>query len=138
MGLQYLSKAQLIAPCGMNCTICSAFLREKNKCSGCRGNDDAKPMSCTQCIIRNCKILKEKNLKFCSPKCSKFPCQRLFNLDKRYSTKYNMSMIENLKNIEKLGIRKFTQNEQSRWACKKCAGTINVHKKICSKCNKKV
>jgi hypothetical protein len=26
----------LIAPCGMNCGVCMAYLREKNKCPGCR------------------------------------------------------------------------------------------------------
>ncbi len=30
----------IIAPCGMNCSICMAYLRGKNKCPGCRGIDD--------------------------------------------------------------------------------------------------
>lgn len=25
----------LIAPCGMNCGVCIAYLREKNRCQGC-------------------------------------------------------------------------------------------------------
>ncbi len=29
----------LIAPCGMNCGICLAYLRTKNVCPGCRVND---------------------------------------------------------------------------------------------------
>jgi hypothetical protein len=35
----------LIAPCGMNCRICAAFLRVKNKCLGCRGSDLQKPIT---------------------------------------------------------------------------------------------
>jgi hypothetical protein len=108
-------KKELIAPCGMNCNLCIAFLREKNKCPGCRfmGNPDSK--YCKKCVIRNCKIIKENNWKFCSVKCEKFPCTRLKNLDKRYKTKYNMSMIENLKNIEKNGIKNFLKNENKKW-----------------------
>jgi hypothetical protein len=45
-----------------------------------------------------------------------------------------MSMVENLKDIKELGIRKFVQNEKKRWACKKCGGTICVHRGICLKC----
>ena len=32
-------KSELIAPCGMNCGICYGYLREKNKCPGCRKRD---------------------------------------------------------------------------------------------------
>ncbi len=74
--------------------------------------------------------------KFCF-KCDDFPCTNLAHLDKRYRTKYQMSMIENLENIEKHGIRKFIENEKLRWACPKCEGTINVHKSICANCGAK-
>jgi hypothetical protein len=110
--------SKLIAPCGMNCNLCLAHLREKSKylcsCSGCRSNKD-KPKSCDQCIIRNCEILKKNNWKYCSNKCKKYPCLRLKNIDKRYRTKYGMSMIENLENIKEKGIRKFIKNEEKRW-----------------------
>ena len=29
----------------MNCSICMAYLREKNKCPGCRGADIDKPIT---------------------------------------------------------------------------------------------
>ncbi len=29
---------QPIAPCGMNCATCLAYLRDKNTCCGCRGD----------------------------------------------------------------------------------------------------
>ena len=56
----------LIAPCGMNCNLCYAYLREKNSCPGCRKYDNDKPDSRTRCFIKNCKTLKDKNLKYCS------------------------------------------------------------------------
>jgi hypothetical protein len=133
--MQTLSKKMLIAPCGMNCGICMAHLREKNHCPGCRGSDVGKAASCVNCKIKNCKVLKEKKANFCF-ECKQIPCERLNHLDKRYRTKYNMSMLENLENIKKIGIRKFVRNEKIRWSCSECGGTINVHRKICSVCGK--
>jgi len=127
-------KNNLIAPCGMNCGICLGYLREKNKCPGCRDMDKNKPGYCRKCIIQNCEILNKNKWKFCSDKCEKYPCKRLKNLDKRYKIKYGMSMIENLENIKKLGIRQFVRNEKARWKCKKCGSTICVHRNFCLAC----
>jgi hypothetical protein len=130
-------KSSLIAPCGMNCGICMAYLREKKKCPGCRGSNENKSFSCANCKIKNCIELNKNNLKFCF-KCKKFPCERIKYLDKRYRTKYNMSMIENLENIKKLGLREFVKNEKIRWTCSQCGGTICVHRGYCYNCGKKV
>ena len=105
-------KQKLIAPCGMNCALCRAYLREKDKCPGCR--DDVIYPYCRHCIIRNCPELKSSKSKYCG-KCDNFPCRRLKNLDKRYRTKYGMSMIENVNYIHKHGIRKFIRREKRRW-----------------------
>ncbi len=123
--------SKLIAPCGMNCGICMAYLREKNHCPGCNYPDTNKAAICVKCIIKNCETIKET--KFCF-RCDKYPCTRLKNLDKRYRTKYGMSMIENLENIRGLGIRQFVKNERIRWTCPKCGGTINVHRWKCFDC----
>jgi hypothetical protein len=48
-----------------------------------------------------------------------------------------MSMIENLKSIRELGIRRFVANEKIRWACPECGGVINVHRGYCGSCGKK-
>jgi len=129
-------KTILIAPCGMNCGICMAYLREKNKCPGCREGDENKAKSVVNCKIKNCDELKNNNLKFCFP-CEKFPCALIKHLDKRYRTRYKMSMIENLENIKKFGIRKFSRNEEVRWTCSECGGTICVHKGYCYGCGEK-
>jgi len=123
--------SKLLAPCGMNCGICMAYLREKNHCPGCRFFNSKEPVSIARCIIKNCETIKEA--KFCFS-CEKYPCTRLKNLDKRYTTKYGMSMIENLENIKRLGIREFVKDERVRWACSKCGGTINVHRWKCFDC----
>jgi len=89
----------LMAPCGMNCGLCMAYQRDKNTCHGCWGDEKYKMKSCARCIIKNCELLKETSSKFCY-ECPSYPCKRLIQLDKRYKTKYRMSMIENLENIK--------------------------------------
>jgi hypothetical protein len=108
-------KSNLIAPCGMNCNLCIAHLRDRQKCPGCRGCDKNKSKSCIYCAIKNCKFLNQKKWRYCSDKCTEFPCLRLKRLDKRYKTKYGMSMIENLKAISSNGIREFILDEEKRW-----------------------
>lgn len=128
---------EIIAPCGMNCGICLGYLRDKNKCLGCRGTDENKPNSCRKCIIKKCHILKKNKMHFCSDMCEKFPCTRLKALDKRYRTKYGMSMLENLEHIKKYGIIKFFKSEQKRWKCPKCGEQLCVHRDSCLKCGEK-
>ena len=134
---QFTIKTSLISACGMNCRICSGYLRDKNKCPGCRNIDWEKRTKGRKCTIISCKHLAENNLKYCGDECGSFPCKRLIQLDKRYRTKYSMSMIDNLNNINQFGIREFIKSEKLRWACSGCGGVINVHKKVCSECGVK-
>ena len=39
-------KADMIAPCGLDCNICSQALIENDPCQGCNGPDDHKPEFC--------------------------------------------------------------------------------------------
>jgi hypothetical protein len=131
-----ITRETLIAPCGMNCGICMAYLRDKNHCPGCRVKDANKAVSTQRCKIINCEDYQNGNLKYCFD-CERYPCIRIKNLDKRYRTKYNMSMIENLGNIKESGIELFVQNEAMRWTCSECGGTVNVHRGCCFSCGAK-
>lgn len=126
-----LIKMRLMAPCGMNCALCMAFLRDRKPCPGCNLGDENKPMHCVNCAIKNCPELA--GAKYCF-KCASFPCARLRNLDKRYRAKYGMSMIANLEAIKDIGIREFTRREKARWACQDCGGLICVHYDACGSC----
>jgi hypothetical protein len=123
----------LIAPCGMNCGICMAYLRDKNKCHGCLQPSVNKKKTRVLCVIKNCELLAKTSSKFCY-ECEKFPCKRLIQIDKRYRTKYNMSMIENLSIIKNAGLDTFFQIEKEKWDCKNCGGTICVHRGYCLHC----
>jgi hypothetical protein len=112
-----------------------AFLREKNRCPGCRRLDDNIPVSIARCKIRNCAIFQDSKATYCY-ECDNYPCASLKHLDKRYRTKYRMSMMENLENIREFGIARFLGEEKRRWACPQCGGIICVHKGYCFNCRK--
>lgn len=128
---------QLIAPCGMNCGICIGHLREKNKCSGCNFEGGYRTKSCSNCVIKNCKHIKTSASGFCYD-CKKYPCTRLKQLDKRYRTKYRMSMIENLDKIKTSGMSKFIKEENEKWTCPNCGVRLSCHREDCLSCGKRV
>jgi len=123
----------LIAPCGINCGICLAYLREKNRCDGCRIKPAVSFKSIDRCVIRNCIHLKDSISGFCY-ECDKYPCQRLKQLDKRYRTRYRENVIDNLDSIKVIGLNRFMKAEVERWKCKNCGATICVHRENCLKC----
>ena len=130
-------KEELIAPCGMNCGICLAYLREKRRCAGCRIEDTNEFVTRVKCIIKNCEVIKTNKSGFCF-ECAEYPCKRLRKLDKRYRTKYSMSMLDNLESIKDIGLIAFVEKEKARWRCSKCGGTICVHRGYCYSCGERV
>jgi len=130
-----LITAEMIAPCGMNCALCIGFLRERRPCAGCNGDDTHKPKHCVECAIRHCEEMGQDAGGFCTS-CSTLPCARLKRLDKRYVAKYGMSMLENLKAIERLGLERFVEQERDRWTCPGCGSLICVHQEECMVCGR--
>jgi len=129
---------ELIAPCGMNCGICSGYLAFKHSlkskgirmpyCIGCRPRDKKCAF-----LKKRCNLLLSGQLQYCY-ECQDFPCERLRHLGKRYQSLYRMSMIENLRYIQKSGINKFLIKEQEKWKCSECGGVICCHNGICFNC----
>ena len=70
----------MIAYCGMNCELCSAYLKKrKNPCPGCK----PRGMGCLHPGGKGlCEKVHNKEVEFCF-ECEDFPCKRLKNLDKR-------------------------------------------------------
>lgn len=127
----------MIAPCGMNCSICARQLALKNNlknekiiisyCPGCRNKN--------KCAFqKKCDLLRNNTIKYCF-ECDDFPCESLQRLDKRYRTHYRMSMIDNLKFIKKEGVSKFLKNEKEKWRCTNCGELICCHNGLCFKCD---
>jgi hypothetical protein len=128
-------KKKQIAPCGMNCGTCIAFLRSKNNCPGCREISEDKALSVKKCKVTNCDHLKATKSKFCF-ECEKFPCARIKQLDKRYKTKYHTSFIENLQMIKQKGLEDFLSFESKRRTCRNCGSVLCVHRSHCLTCMK--
>ena len=124
--------ASMMAPCGMDCGICLAHLRDRNRCAGCLAEEGPKQKHCLVCSIKTC-ALRSEGATFCFD-CTKYPCRRLRQLDLRYRTKYGMSMLENLDRIRELGLKQFMVIENTRWVCPSCGSPICVHDRRCYTC----
>lgn len=122
-----------IAPCGINCSLCMAFQRSWNRCTGCMSPSSQKLNHCSNCKIRNCEELKKINGRYCF-ECDKFPCKRLEQLDKRYQTKYGLSVIKNLQSIKEDGVEKFIEEENIKWKCANCGSLLCMHRDVCHVC----
>lgn len=131
-------EGKLIAPCGMNCGVCINYLAMKNDLN----KQGFRKSYCEGCLPRGknclhmgdqCGALKTGLYRFCY-ECTAFPCKRLKTLDKRYRTKYHLSMIENLKVIEECGLERFIKNEEEKWNCPDCGDRICCHNGLCLKC----
>jgi hypothetical protein len=128
---------ELIAPCGMNCAICSRYLSyiynlKRSQCIGCR----PRKKKCTY-LFKNCtgpKNISNEKATFCF-ECSHYPCKQINRIDDRYRRNYQMSMKENLDYIKTKGIDKFTEEQYKKYHCKMCDGLISIHNKKCFKCD---
>jgi hypothetical protein len=129
----------LIAPCGMNCAVCSSYLGLQNDvkskgvripyCEGCRPRDK-------QCAFlkKRCEKLLNKEVVFCY-ECKDFPCENLKKIDHRYQKFYKMSFIENLQAIEKNGVDRFFHTQEEKWRCPTCGRLICCHNGLCFHCD---
>jgi len=134
-----MSEDELIAPCGMNCALCISYQSERYDLH----QSGMKRKYCPGCLPRGehclhmgkvCTVLGQGELRFCF-ECHQFPCSRLKSLDRRYRDRYHMSMIDNLKKIRDHGLRSFSTEQQSHWACYHCGELICCHVGLCLHCN---
>jgi hypothetical protein len=131
-------KEELIAPCGMDCGVCSGYLAFKNDikskgvrigyCAGCRPRDKKCAF-----LKKRCQLLLRGQVQYCYQD-PDFPCDNLGHIDQRYRTLFRMSLIENLEYIRENGIRLFLDKEEEKWRCPECGETICCHNGICFNC----
>jgi ribonuclease Z len=130
--------SELIAPCGMNCGLCISYQAmkqqlkqqgfQKKYCEGCR------PRGKNCVFLKNhCDRIGTGQIRFCF-QCPDYPCKRLKSLDKRYRTKYHMSMIENLNAIKETGIENFLAAQTRQWRCSRCGELKCCHNGLCLNC----
>ncbi|MBT8397737.1 MAG: DUF3795 domain-containing protein [Gemmatimonadetes bacterium] len=124
----------MVAPCGLNCGVCRLTFRDPTGCSGCT-NDGPKPKYCSTCKIRNCEPIRSGGVRFCF-ECPQYPCAPLRRLDKRYRTRYRMSVLDNLEFIRDHGMEEFIELEKQSWTCRACDALVCVHKEDCLYCGR--
>lgn len=110
-----------------------AYLREKNRCPGCRAADANEAITVIRCRTKNCEAIQEGKVEFCFG-CDTSPCGSLKHLDKRYRTKYKTSMIDNLEFIRDNGIDKFLHRQAKEYECPTCGGVVCIHNGRCYDC----
>ncbi len=121
----------MIAPCGVNCIACSAYLSDKKPCAGCRASNELiTRKSCRNCTKKKCAF--DKGLQWCF-QCSKFPCSQIKDLNKRYTQNYNVDLMQNGLNAKK-DMGAFLETQIERFTCKICGGIVDQHHKKCSNC----
>jgi len=125
-------KTSSVAPCGLICDLCSGFQRKKDTCVGCNAEGN-KNTYCQKCSIKNC-VEKHGDSKEPCFKCEKYPCRRIKDLNKRYSTKYGESLFDNFDQIQEIGIRNFISKQKEEWKCPACGELLCVHKTVCVSC----
>jgi len=122
-------KRELIAPCGMNCNLCSWMLDPtKPNCIGCRPRERG-------CVHKKglCPKLAKQEIDFCY-KCAEFPCASLLLIEERYNRAHNYSFIENLRFIQSRGMPAFLDREIKRYTCTECGNYLTVHNDKCPHC----
>jgi hypothetical protein len=129
--------SDLIAPCGMNCGICRAYNAyihdvptKRGKVTHCKG---CLPRAKNCYIKRGCPKLRRHEIESCS-QCTTIPCPKLAHLDKRYRERYDMSMVENLKELKDRGMDEFLKSQAAKYLCPSCGGVVCVHDKKCYTC----
>ena len=138
--IRYFSDAfskGMIAPCGLDCSVCMARFWDKPICPGCWSQEEGKPEHCSKlCKIALCEHRKSTPDGFCD-KCKFYPCDLIIQTEKRYQTQYPLkaSPMDNLSKMRQLGIEELLKRESKKWQCPKCDGIICVHTGKCNKCD---
>ncbi len=131
-------KEELIAPCGMNCAICSNYLAYINKlnrsqCAGCRPTNKKCTYLFEKCTGVNHSLEGNAAAQFCF-ECDRYPCKEVNRMDHRYRENYKMSVKENLEYIKENGVGEFVKAQYSEHRCPNCSGLISIHNKKCFRC----
>ena len=133
--------AVLVAPCGMDCAVCGAYLAYARNipqrrgvvshCAGCR----PRGKTCAY-LKKNCTRLLHAEVEFCY-ECPDFPCERLTRIDRRYRTQFGESFIENLRDIQREGMDAFLAAHRAKFRCAGCGGVRCVHNHLCYDCEQR-
>jgi hypothetical protein len=148
----------LVSVCGTYCGACPMYInnqpgdKQKRKemferyaggpmnmnlenlvCDGCL-SDGHIAVHCKNCKMRLCAKDKPDVIR-CSD-CPDFPCSRIkdFSSDGK---PHHAELLDNLRNLKKMGIKDWTMHEQVRWTCPGCSNSLSWYDPACSNCGAK-
>ena len=130
---------EMIAPCGLDCSLCMFAQAKEKPCLGCNVDSDSKPAFCASwCKIIPCEKRLKNGYEFCD-ECPDYPCEDMMERETRYTTAYPLkeSPMQNLKDIRAMGMEAFLEQQRKRFTCAKCGGPICIHNGICRDCGSK-
>ncbi len=122
----------LVAPCGLYCGECTAFLNKK--CGGCRSNKGLSEQYRRYCKIYKCS--SDKGLKVCL-ECNEFPCKtfNFFKAEGLEDSSWFLDVLSNMKTIAETDISRFLKRKAA-WLNKrkKCARKRGID--YCDECKR--
>jgi hypothetical protein len=136
-----INEMNLAAPCGMYCGSCRSYLLltknllaergYKRGCEGCR----VRNKNCVF-IKKNCALFKKQEIDFCY-QCDKLPCSNRGRIDQIYKDKYGIDLVGNLQRLKEIGVKEWLKEQEAKWKCPECGGTVCVHDRECFECGYK-
>jgi hypothetical protein len=132
-------KKIMLAPCGMNCAVCSKYLALANglkmsQCSGCRPGNKHCSYLFEKCGGVNANRPGTTDAPFCF-ECELYPCKEIKRMDTRYRKNYRMSTIENLETIRESGLESLIRIQIEKYSCDRCDQLISTHNNKCFQCD---
>ena len=128
--------ADMLAPCGLDCSLCQRAQDPERPCPGCNREGEYKPEFCSaRCGIVRCERRLANGWRFCDV-CPGFPCADVMEKENRYTAQYPLreSPLENLSHVRKAGMDAFLDAQRRQWTCRACGGPVCVHTGRCGKC----
>lgn len=151
-----MGHSNLVAACGLYCGACEMYradhdnnirklgnlaqgLSEKTGqnftpdeccCDGCLGHGSLNSW-CAKCQIRLCEKIQTGKTR-CS-ECNDFPCSRLSSFSND-GMPHHLEILDNLRQIQNIGIQAWIAQEEERWACPECHSTLSWYDTVCPSC----
>ena len=142
MNRKEIQEINLAAPCGFYCGTCRHYLARakgllkekklKHGCKGCRIHDK----NCAF-IKKGCALIRKSEIDFCF-ECNNFPCTDLKKLHQRHLRDDNISMIDDLRRMEVIGVTQWLKEQEKKWTCPECGGNLCIEDNECYDCGCKI
>lgn len=135
--------------CGLYCGACAVLIANREgileesaqewemdpedlKCHGCKSRTMA--IYCKTCDIRQCA--EDNQVDFCF-QCTEYPCTRLVEF-RNDECPHHSVVFQNLETIQKKGVQKWLEEQESRWSCPECGKKFAWYDDTCKKCGTKL